>query len=82
MNKIHTNGGENLINKNALKNAIGKSGVSVTFLAEKMGISREGLYKKINGETEFKASEIFDLQKTLHLTNAKRDAIFFATKRE
>lgn len=76
------NGGENVINKSALKNAIGKSGVSVTFLAEKMGISREGLYKKINGETEFKASEILDLQKTLHLTNAKRDAIFFTTKSE
>lgn len=41
-----------------------------------------GFYKKLNNETEFKASEISAMQKILGLTNRKRDEIFFAQKVE
>ena len=65
-----------------LKKVIDESGISITFLAEKLGISRVGFYKKLNGETEYKASEIFKLQKILHLTDKARDKIFFAENSE
>jgi DNA-binding phage protein len=65
-----------------LKEIIEESGISVTAIARKMGITREGLYKKLNNKTEFKASEIVLMQKILSLSNKKRDEIFFAKKVE
>lgn len=61
---------------------INDSGMTITAIAFKMGISREGFYKKLNNETEFKASEISALQKILNLTSERRDEIFFANKVE
>lgn len=61
-----------------LSDEITDSGITITAIAKKLGITREGFYKKLNNETEFKASEISALQKILRLTNKKRDEIFFA----
>ena len=61
-----------------LSDEIADSGITITSIAKKLGITREGFYKKLNNETEFKASEISALQKILRLTNKKRDEIFFA----
>lgn len=63
-----------------LNEEIVDSGITITAIARKLGITREGLYKKINNETEFKASEILSMQKILNLTNKKRDSIFLQTK--
>lgn len=65
-----------------LNEEIVDSGITITAIARKLGITREGLYKKINNETEFKASEILSMQKILNLTNKKRDSIFFVNKVE
>ena len=65
-----------------LNEEIVDSGITITAIARKLGITRDGLYKKINNETEFKASEILSMQKILNLTNKKRDSIFFANKVE
>ncbi len=65
-----------------LNEEIVDSGITITAIARKLGITREGLYKKINNETEFKASEILSMQKILNLTNKKRDSIFFSNKVE
>ncbi len=61
-----------------LRGIIDDSGISITAIAAKIGISREGLYKKIQGETEFKASEIAKMKEILHLDDETRDAVFFA----
>lgn len=61
---------------------IADSGMTITSIAKKLGITREGFYKKMNNETEFKASEISLMQRILHLTNEKRDDIFFAIEVE
>ena len=65
-----------------LNDAILESGIKISAIANKLGISREGFYKKLNNETEFKASEISAMQRILGLTNKKRDEIFFASKVE
>ena len=49
-----------------LNEEIVNSGITITAIARKLGITREGLYKKINNETEFKASEILSMQKILN----------------
>ncbi len=61
-----------------LEMAITRSGETKKKIAECLGISEFGLYKKINNQTEFKASEIAILQKFLNLTHEERDSIFFA----
>lgn len=71
-----------MTDSNLLNEEIADSGITITAIARKLGITREGLYKKINNETEFKASEILSMQKILNLTNKKRDSIFFAKKVE
>lgn len=65
-----------------LNKAIAESGITIVAIAKKIGISREGLYKKINNDTEFKASEISAMKKILRLTNEERDKIFFAKEVE
>lgn len=60
-----------------LHEAIDNSGVSITVIAEKMGISRATLYNKISGSTEFSVSEIANFCKALRLTTSERDDIFF-----
>ena len=60
-----------------LSDEITDSGMTITAISKKLGITRGGFYKKLNNETEFKASEISTLQKILRLTNKKRDEIFF-----
>ncbi len=65
-----------------LNKTIEESGITITAIAFKIGISREGLYKKLNNESEFKASEIIMMQKILHLSNNQRDEIFFGKEVE
>lgn len=74
--------GVKVTNSKMLNEIITDAGITITAIAGKLGITREGLYKKLNNETEFKASEIIAMQDILHLTNQMRDEIFFARKVE
>jgi DNA-binding phage protein len=71
-----------MVDLHLLKKTISDHGVNIVSIAEKMGISREGLYKKLSGETEFKASEIEKMTAALRLSKEERDAIFFALEVE
>ncbi len=53
------------------------SGRSKSEIAEVLGITRQGLYNKLSGESEFKSSEIKVLSLLLSLTPEERDTIFF-----
>lgn len=61
-----------------LKQKIKDSGMSMVAISEKTGISRETLYNRLNGEGEFKASEIVAFTSVLRMTKKERDDIFFA----
>ena len=56
--------------------------MTMTAISSKAGILRETLYNRLNGIGDFTASEMMGLAKALNLTNAERDAIFFAEKVE
>ena len=62
----------------ALNKVIENSGLKLTFIARALKLSREGFYKKLNNQTEFKASEIVKMQEIHNLSNEQRDKIFFA----
>lgn len=67
-----------MTNTKLLEEAIEKSGLKKGKIAERLGISRAGLANLINGRAEFKVSQMLVLSDMLGLTDAKRDAIFFA----
>ena len=69
-----------MTNTELLKKTINESGMTIVFLADKLDISREAFYMKLNGKTEFKASEIFSLRRLLGLSSRQTEAIFFCTK--
>lgn len=70
-------GGDGL-NLEKLQQAISASGITYTFIADALGISRQQLSKKINGEVEFKVSEANKLCTILRLDRSEKEDIFFS----
>lgn len=67
-----------MTNTELLREKINASGYKLQFVAEKCGLTYFGLMKKVNNETEFKASEIKALKDLLNLTDDDATKIFFA----
>jgi hypothetical protein len=62
-----------------LKEKIRQSGLKLTFIAQYMGLSRAGLYNKINNKRPFNQYEIDKLCRVLKIKSAKEvEDIFFA----
>lgn len=74
--KGNTKGGGDMTDIKMLDATIEDSGFSYGYLAEALGLSRQGFYKKRIGLTEFTASEVVKLSEILNLPREKRDKIF------
>lgn len=57
--------------------AVAKAGETNRSLARGLGLSEQALYNKLNGQTEFKNSEIKKLAEILHLSMESVNLIFF-----
>lgn len=62
----------------ALEYFLKKANITKKTYAEKLGISLQGLYNKLNNVTEFKQAEISATCDLLNLSIQERDAIFFS----
>ena len=63
----------------ALRNKIEEKGLKYSYLAEKLGLSRNGFALKVDGKNEFKASEVTKLCEILGITSLReKERIFFA----
>ena len=60
-----------------LISTISKCGISQAKIARELGITRQGLWKKINNRSEFKQSEIEKLARLLNLDFELNSKIFF-----
>ena len=60
-----------------LISTISKCGISQAKIARELGITRQGLWKKINNRSEFKQSEIEKLARLLNLDFELNGKIFF-----
>lgn len=60
-----------------LKSVIEESGIKISALADKIGISRQSLYMKVSGERNFNQGEILAIKNSLHLDDEQFMAIFF-----
>lgn len=69
-----------MTNTEMLEQKIKDSGYRIEFIADKCGLTAQGLLKKRNNETEFKASEILILKTLLNLTDEETNEIFFCSK--
>lgn len=67
-----------MVETEKLKTIINDSGMTIVAIAKKCDISRETLYRKISGRSEFTASEIIKLTDTLSLSKEERDDIFLS----
>lgn len=61
-----------------LREKIDERGIKLGFVASKMGISRQSLYRKLIGERPFSLNEAQSICAVLGLEDADRDRIFFA----
>lgn len=66
------------MNNEKLKEVIQNSGIKVSALADKIGISRQSLHMKLNGERNFDQGEIMSLKTHLHLSDDQFIEIFFS----
>ena len=62
---------------NTLKQIMMTKGYKLSYVASELSLTREALYKKLRGDTEFKASEIAKLVELLKLTSKETKNIFF-----
>lgn len=67
-----------MTNVKLLKEKILASGVKFSFIAEKIGMTRQGLCKKFDDGTDFKAWQMIVISDILHLTDDQEREIFFA----
>ena len=68
-----------MTNTTLLVQLIRESGLKLSFIAEKLGISRQALHRKIKGLVQFVGPEIKIMCELLHLeTWAQIQPVFFA----
>ena len=70
------------MNNELLKKTIDESGIKITALAEKMGISRQSLHQKIKGERVFDQGEMMACKTCLNLSDKEFMSIFFGNRVE
>ena len=66
-----------VLNCPELRASIARAGVTNRSLAAQLGLSEQALYNKIQGETEFKGSEIKNIARILGLSMGDVNLIFF-----
>lgn len=60
-----------------LKKKIGERGINVETLAEKIGIDRSTMYRKLNADISTTVAEAVKIKDVLGLTNEEARSIFF-----
>ena len=66
-----------MIETEFLKKKIEESGYRFNCIAKQLNLSPFGMRKKVNGENEFKVSEVKKISELLNLNEKEREKIFF-----
>lgn len=67
-----------MTNGKLLKDIAKSKKITLNELATAIGITRQGLNKKITNRSEFRVSEVSKLTELLELSEQQKQAIFFA----
>lgn len=68
--------GDNMVNTQMLDDAINESGLKISFIVDKLGISRQAFDKKRKGLTPFRASEVYVICDLCNIGDAAKPKIF------
>ena len=69
-----------MTNTELLAKRVKESGLRTAFIAEKLGISKAGWYRKLKGKSPFTAEQIQIMCEILHITSLReKEEIFFAS---
>lgn len=71
-----------MVNTQLLDKKIEESGLRIGYLVEKLGLSRAGFDKKRKGITPFRVAEMYVISDLLKLSDAEKDALFYAKEVE
>lgn len=66
-----------MTNTEMLREKITDSGYKIIFLAEKVGLTPQGFYKKLKDGSDWTFSQVMILQELLRLSKEEIDTIFF-----
>jgi len=69
-----------MVNTQLLDEQIESSGRKIGYIADTLGLSRNGFDKKRKGKTPFRTAEIYVLCDLLGLSDDEKQEIFFANK--
>ena len=67
-----------MVNTELLNKRIDDSGLKISFIVDKMGISKNAFYKKKDNKIPFRVAEIYVVSDLLRLTDEEKQDIFFA----
>ncbi len=67
-----------MTNTTLLRQKIDESGLKMQYIAEKLGMTPQGLYKKLKDESDWFFSQVMILKDLLHLSEEDVNKIFFA----
>ncbi len=67
-----------MTNGSLLKEYAKDKNITLNELANAIGLTRQGLSKKITNRSEFKVSEVMRLSEILGLTEEQKQSVFFA----
>lgn len=74
------NGDDKVTNTEQLKSKIKASGYKLSYLAEEISITRQGLFNKINNRTDFTVEEMKKLSLLLNLKDREMKEIFLSNE--
>lgn len=71
--------GSKMVDTGKLNKKIKEKGLKKSFIAQKMGLSRYGFYRKLDNASEFTATEIMIFCDILNIKNlSEKERLFFA----
>lgn len=69
-----------MTNTELLAKKVKENGLRTAFIAERLGISKAGWYRKLKGKSPFTAEQIQIMCEILHITSLReKEDIFFAS---
>jgi DNA-binding phage protein len=69
-----------MVDTDRLNKLMDASGLKRRYIAEQAEMTRQSLHNKTQGKTEWKASEIVSVCRTLNINDKLRDEIFLSQK--
>ena len=67
-----------MIDSKRLREEIKKRGLRLGWMAERLEISYQAFWKKLNGQSNFSAADVWEIKKILGLSDEEVESIFFA----